>query len=433
MTRLLTKNSIAISTIGLGLLCLTTLCPISRADDDPHKLVVGKPNTPCPNAQYSTIVAAVSAASPGDEIDICPALYPEQLIITKPLKLVGITENGVGRIILQPTLTSLAGLPFEAVITVMNTHDVTIENLAIDASENSVAGCAKNTNGVITGGLAGIHFYNASGSVENSAIFGAQLPPPGCAALFPGNGFGVEVDTDGTSTGPFQVSIDRNSIHDFGRNGILAVGASVKLQADRNSISGVGPSTGANQFGIFLALGTVGHVTANVISQGLCTGISTAACINLRSEGVVLRAVGDGTAVGGNVITNVQSGIFINGGNDARITNNIIKNVQALDGIDIQGTAAGHFTNSVIERNTIFNVFPINSDASNDEAGCGILEASSTGVSGNIFRNNTVNDAFCGIAFVTADSVQSGTYFNTLYTTLNSDSYPTMFPPATEP
>ena len=54
---------------------------------------MGKPNSPCPNAQYSTIAVAITAASPGDEIDICPAVYPEQLIITKPLKLVGITKT----------------------------------------------------------------------------------------------------------------------------------------------------------------------------------------------------------------------------------------------------------------------------------------------------------------------------------------------------
>lgn len=47
------------------------------------------------------------------------------------------------RILLQPTLTTLADLSFQAVITVMNTHDVTIENLAIDAS-NDEAGCDIN-------------------------------------------------------------------------------------------------------------------------------------------------------------------------------------------------------------------------------------------------------------------------------------------------
>jgi hypothetical protein len=44
-----------------------------------------------------------------------------------------------------------------------------------------------------------------------------------------------------------------------------------------------------------------------------------------------------------------------------------------------------------------------------------------------------VSDAYCGIASVAADQVQSGTYFNTLYETLNSDMYPCAYPPATEP
>jgi hypothetical protein len=422
-----------VTTIGLVLICMAGFCATSQADDDRPTLVVGQPGTPCPNAQYSTIMAAISAAPAGAEIDICPALYPEQLIITKPLTLRGLSVNGVDRVLLQPALQNLAGLPFEAVINVLNTHDVTIQNLAIDASHNTVSGCAVNNAGVITNSLAGIHFYNASGSVENSAIFGAQLPSPGCLALFPGNGFSVQVDTDGKSPGPFQVSIGHNSIHDFGRNGILAVGSAVNAEIEGNAISGVGPSTGAKQFGIFLALGVVGRVTSNVISQGLCGTLSSLDCINLRSEGIVLRAVGDGTVLDRNIITNVQSGIFVNGGNAVKITNNLIKNVQALSGMDIQGTAAGHFTNSLIEGNTIVSVGPINSDASNNKEGCGINEYSGTGVLGNTFRNNTVNDAFCGIAFVTADNVESGAYFNTLYATLNADQYPNTFPPATEP
>ena len=48
-------------------------------------LTVGQPNTGCTNAQYSSIGDAVKAASAGDLIEICPALYQEQLTITKPL------------------------------------------------------------------------------------------------------------------------------------------------------------------------------------------------------------------------------------------------------------------------------------------------------------------------------------------------------------
>ena len=63
---------------------------------------------------------AVHAAAPGDVIEICPALYPEQLIITKPLVLRGVLTqvngNDVERVLLQPALQDPQGWPVEAVI-----------------------------------------------------------------------------------------------------------------------------------------------------------------------------------------------------------------------------------------------------------------------------------------------------------------------------
>jgi nitrous oxidase accessory protein NosD len=393
--------------------------------------VVGQPNTSCPDAQYTTITAAMNAASPGDEIDICPALYDEQLIVTKPLKLRGLEVNGIKRVLIQPSsMVPVAGagdavglLPFEAVITVMNTHGVTIENLAVDASKNSVTDC-----NVL---VAGIHYFNSSGSVENNAISGAQVP--GCTGPtlvfgkgFFGNGFGVQVDSTGGS-GNVSVELEHNSIHDFTRDGIQVFGSGVKATIEDNIISGVGPSVGVNQFGVFLFNGAVGVIKRNVITEGLCGKLpSFPDCFNLRSEGITLRAAGDDTVVDHNVITNAQSGIFINGGNDARITNNLISNIDVLDGIDIQGSASGFFTNSRIDGNTIFNVLPV------DNQSCGVFESPGTGVSGNTISHTTVNDAYCGVAFVTADRVESGNYHNTLYTEMNVD-LPTAFPPPVEP
>ena len=171
--------------------------------------------TACPDPQYTTIAAAVNAANPGDVIDICPAVYPEQLVITKPLTLRGIEVNGIGRVLLQPTLAAVSGLTTEAVITVLNTTGVTIQNLAIDASHNSINGCG---SGVPS--LAGVHFSSSSGVLENSAIFGAQVAnPQSCVSALPfGNGFGVQVDA--SQTGSFNVWIGNNSIHDYTANGI---------------------------------------------------------------------------------------------------------------------------------------------------------------------------------------------------------------------
>lgn len=107
------------------------------------------------------------------------------------------------------------------------------ENLAIDASQNSVQGCTPQ--------LADIHFYNASGRVTNDALSGAQLSnPQNCNEIFPGNGFGVLVDSN--KPGPFRVVVENNSIHDFTKDGVQAINAGVTAEVKGNRISGIGPT-----------------------------------------------------------------------------------------------------------------------------------------------------------------------------------------------
>ena len=202
-------------------------------------LIVGAKNTPCPNAGYTTISSAIAAAHPGDVIEICHALYAEQLTITMPLTLTGLGEEGVGRVLVQPASLTANAEGFIAVISVINTLNVTISNLAIDASNNIVTAC--------TPALAGIHFYNASGSVESVAISGTGLrAQTDCTALFPGNGFGVEADQTTGAAGPFNVTVANSSIHDFGRDAILVNGAAESANVNNNFITDLGPITGVN-------------------------------------------------------------------------------------------------------------------------------------------------------------------------------------------
>ena len=238
----------------------------------------------------------------------------------------------------------------------------------------------------------------------------------------------MHVEREPASSTPLRVSVQGNSITNFSRDGVLVVGAGITAGVYDNSITGVGPASGVNQFGVFLANGAVGVVTGNMISQGTCGSIAFDDCFRLRSEGVILRSAGDGTLVDGNSITNVQSGVFVNGANNAQVTNNTIRNVDALSAIHVQG-----LTNGLIAHNRIFNVGPIGPYSSANTEGCGINELPDTGNGGNTLRDNAVNDAFCGVAHVTGDWVEPGAHFNTLYSILNSDDYPDSFPPATEP
>lgn len=420
------KRMLASKNVAFIAFSIVTACLIMSSTGRAATLRVGQANTACPHAQYSTITTAVNAAAPGDVIEICPALYAEQLIITKPLVLRGISTsvniqqflpccNAVDRVLLKPALQDVQGLPFEAVITIMNTERVTIDNLALDASQNSVASCD-----VV---LSGVHFFNASGHLKNSAVFGAQLPNPQSCSTFSGNGFGVVVDS--SEPGPFRVEIKNNSIHDYQRDGVEVSSAGVSVDVEGNNISGLGPASGFNQFGIFLLNGAVGKVEGNIITEGACGNLSTSDCVNFRSEGVVLRSVGDGVVVDHNVINHAQSGIFLNAVNGARISNNLVGNVDLLDGIDMQGTS-----NTLVDSNSVFNATPLQNLSE------GVFEASGPGSAGgveenNVISNNTVNDAYCGVVFVPTSRVSGGRYFNVLYPTLVSNGQ--SGPPPVEP
>jgi nitrous oxidase accessory protein NosD len=406
-------------TMAIVVLLLGTVCSATTRR-------VGQPNTSCANAHYATITSAVQAASPGDVIEICPALYAEQLIITMPLTLRGVSSdvdisaylpccNEVKRVLLQPSMQDLQGLPFESVITVMNTNGVTIDNLVVDASQNTVSGCVIALNGVT--------FYNASGRLQNSTVQGAQLPNPQSCTSFSGNGFGVVVSSSDSNS--HSIEIKNNSIHDYQRDGIEVSNTGVSVDVENNNVSGLGPGAGVNQFAIFLLNGAVGRIEGNIITEGSCGTLSPTDCVNLRSEGVVLRAVGDGVVVDHNVINHVQSGIFLNAVNNARITNNLIGNIDALDGIDMQGTS-----NSLVAGNTIYSAVPLTNLSE------GIFEAYGAGSAGgtegyNEICNNTVNDAYSGVVFVATSHVQDGRYWNVLYPKLLSNGNPG--PPPTEP
>src|SRR5208282_513696 len=107
--------------------------------------------------------------------------------------------------------------------------------LAIDASQNTLSGCATS--------LAAIHYYDSSGTVENNALFGAEVADPqSCSKTLPASGFGVEVESD--QSGPFSVSVEHNSIHDYTRDGVYVTGSGVTARIEDNSISGVGPAIG---------------------------------------------------------------------------------------------------------------------------------------------------------------------------------------------
>src|ERR671936_1511030 len=60
-------------------------------------LIVDDDHMQCPNATFTSINAAVTAAAPGDTIKVCPGIYSENVIVNKQLTFLGQTQASDGR------------------------------------------------------------------------------------------------------------------------------------------------------------------------------------------------------------------------------------------------------------------------------------------------------------------------------------------------
>src|SRR5439155_4171151 len=54
----------------------------------PSVFMVDDDRVQCPNAQFTSINAAIAAARPGDTIEVCPGQYNESVQVNKTLKIV---------------------------------------------------------------------------------------------------------------------------------------------------------------------------------------------------------------------------------------------------------------------------------------------------------------------------------------------------------
>src|ERR1700730_15171123 len=156
------KVILILGTLALALMfCIPTM---SSAQNNGHRpsLVVDDDRVECHNAGYTTIQSAVDAARPGDVIRVCPGIYREQVVITKPLHIEGdngaiVLPNGIS----QNTISVATGDGLAAAILVRNTKGVTLEGLIIDGSNNNVMACSPDVSGILYQTSSGITRHNA--------------------------------------------------------------------------------------------------------------------------------------------------------------------------------------------------------------------------------------------------------------------------------
>jgi nitrous oxidase accessory protein NosD len=316
------KSAFSVSLLFSICVLVPRMAAAAQDRDRKPDILVDDDKAQCPTATFTSIQAAINAATPGSLIRVCPGTYREHLFINKSLSIEG--DNGA--IVLPGDMlahtTGPTGGPIAAAILVKDAANVEIEGLIVDAADNDLTQCSPH--------LIGILYQNSSGRIEQNAVRNTKLSVSlnGCQS---GDAIVVQSFGGGTS----KVSIDDNSVHDYQKNGITGNEAGTEVTITNNVVTGLGPTTGAAQNGIQMGFGAKGGILRNTVTDNVWSPCVSLANCAFNATGILVFQSDDVHAEHNSVATN-QVGIFA-GGDHARIESNNISNSPVLVGIDLAG------------------------------------------------------------------------------------------------
>jgi nitrous oxidase accessory protein NosD len=162
------------------------------------------PKTVCPkNCQFSSIQAAINAASPGDTITIAAGKYYENVVVSQSVTLQG---SGDGTVIYPavsgPACTSGGGslCPGGSNVILVQSNNVTITNLRVEGDNPNL------TSGVVAGGddidaRNGIITNHALGVYDNLTVSNVKVADVYLRGIYASSGgtFNFNHDTIDTS------------------------------------------------------------------------------------------------------------------------------------------------------------------------------------------------------------------------------------------
>lgn len=403
------------------------VAPTAHAAGNIYVGTCGPSNQP----SVSTIQAGINASLLGGTVWVCPGTYREQVDIDPTqqhqgnIRLLGVTGWNMPPVIitspaagLVANATDLAnGTAVAAQILVKNVTYAKISGITVDGTGNAISSCLPD--------IRGIYFQNSSGTVQN-VVTQNQMLAPALNTCY--SGAGIFVQGGYGSTVASIVHIESSTIQAFQKNGITADGTNVTIYINTNDIDGLGPTSGAQQYGIQLSEGASGEVKFNSITNLIATppgGVNTA---NV-AVGTLIYA-SNNVQIKENELDTTQYGILTvsdpnfgytgnpNGtSNNTQIEQNVITNAKNFDAVDVCSN------NNEIANNLIFN---------SAEAAVH-LDSTCGGPSGinNEIRGNVIDGACAAILQgSTPNDIDPNAIFNVTNTVLAGDVCPATPTPA---
>jgi hypothetical protein len=250
---------------------------------------------------FMTIMDALTYAPPPTVVKVCPGTYNEQIEITKPVTLEGISDGTSTQVIIAPqnfveNAVSLDSGDSLAVVVFVNgaAGPVNISNITMDGTGKG--------NLAADSFAVGVLYQNTPGSVKNVTARNLQNNNPLQIR-------GVGIWLEGGSSTP-KVTVERCSIHDFDNAGVIAV-LQLNLTATRNNIYNPLPGPEPNfsrARGFVINDGVTATISENII-QGTQSGIGEGNSLTgtISNNSVIdsqfgISASDDGFSVTGNKI-----------------------------------------------------------------------------------------------------------------------------------
>ena len=251
----------------------------------------------CPKAEFTSIQAAVTAASPGDRIRVCEGVYREQVTIPETKDDIELRSKKP----LAAVIEAPPGMTEPAIVHVDGADDVTIRGFTIRGPFVPLPPLA---TGVFVGG-------GGSATIVGNHITAIRAEPLNGVQ----NGIGILVGRG--STGEVgTANILRNRIDDYQKGGIVVDGEGSSALVSKNEVVGAGPTDEIAQNGIQVSRGADALVTRNYVAGNVYTGPAEAdaACILLFEPGE--------TDITQKVVTEKEDGIYAYDAERIAITRN---------------------------------------------------------------------------------------------------------------
>jgi len=305
---------------------------------------------------FTSIQAAVDAASDGDRITIRPGKYIEQVtIIGRNLTLVGRS----GAVIqapeaMQDTLSPVAGYEARPIILVAEAN-VTLRGLVIDGANS----------GASNPFLYGIFFLNADGVIQDNVVKNIGFGQPTLVydeagwPLYQGEAISIVNFGEAART----VTIEDNRVVNYNSSGITIFAetfpdaptpANLTVHVVDNTVVGSGPNDVLGQWGVFFGAYNFAEITGTLKSNRI-QDLVTIDQYPSPGVGIATKDTAN-VEISANVIENVNMGLSVSGLNTQVLENRFRK---ADTGIllFVEFPDYGSAIGTVLEDNRFENVY----------------------------------------------------------------------------